>query len=83
MSSHAHVRSFDAPGIYLILVQGALREGAPFLDDLSIAAQYSEQGSPVTLLSGTLTDQAALMGVLTALYDRGITVLAVNRVASA
>ncbi len=82
MARQAQLRSFDAPGTYLILVQGALREGAPYLDDLSVAAQYTEQGAPVTLLSGTLTDQAALMGVLTALYDRGITVLAVNRVAS-
>lgn len=83
MASQAQIRSFDAPGIYLILVQGALREDAPYLDDLTITAQYSEQGAPVTLLSGTLTDQAALMGILTALYNRGITVLAVNRVASA
>lgn len=83
MASQAQLRCFDAPGLYLILVQGALREGAPYLHDLSITAQYSEQGTPVTVLSGKLIDQAALIGVLTALYDRGFTVLAVNRVAGA
>lgn len=83
MASHAQLHGFDAPGIYLILVQGRLAAGSPYLDDLLVTAQYDQQGAPVTLLSGTLTDQAALMGVLTALYDRGITVLSVNRVASA
>lgn len=71
---------FDAPGIYRIRVRGQV--ASHWTDALGGMTIYSRQGkgkTPVTTLSGELIDQASLMGVLTALYEMGYTLLDVKR----
>ena len=63
---------FDESGIFTIRVAGFLdKSWSDRLGGLSITnAKLQGQGArPVTTLSGPLEDQAALLGVLNALYD--------------
>ena len=63
---------------YVILVQGML-EGSysAALGGMAITVLETPDG-PCTTLAGVLTDQAALQGVLTTLYDLGLPVLSVT-----
>lgn len=69
---------FDAPGTYRIRVRGHV--ASHWTDALGGMTISSRQGKePVTTLTGELIDQASLMGVLTALYEMGYTLLDVKR----
>ena len=58
------------PATYRISVQGNLPESwSDRLGGMAITISYDPNGTPVTTLSGQLRDQAALLGVLNALYD--------------
>jgi hypothetical protein len=78
-SPSINVRPFDRPAIYHICVQGVI---APSWSDrlegmnihLSSVGEYR-----VTTLDGELSDQAALAGVLNALYELHLTILMVMR----
>jgi hypothetical protein len=71
---------FDQPGCYRISVQGQISTSwSSRLSDMKITVQNSESQQPVTTLSGELRDQAALMGVLNALYDMQCLVLKVEQ----
>ena len=60
----------ENPASYRILVQGGLDERwSSRLGGLMITSFVTEAGLVVTQLSGELMDQAALFGVLNALYD--------------
>ena len=67
------------PASYRIEVEGSLDEqwsgrlGGMQIDTASRADQ-----KPVTTLTGTVRDQAALMGVLNSLYQLHMTILSVN-----
>jgi hypothetical protein len=81
MSYQRASQVFDSPGLYVISVQGRVAaDASAYLNDLTIAHQ-EEGGQYVSILSGELLDQAALIGVLNTLYERGYVVLAVNRIA--
>jgi hypothetical protein len=71
---------FDSPGIYRVRIQGQL---APHWSDtlggMTICARHGRGKPPITTLSGQLVDQVSLMGVLTALYEMGYTLLEVKR----
>lgn len=74
-------RAFDCPGLYVISVQGRLPpEASRYLNNLKIMSRETQGQLPVAILTGELSDQAALLGVLNALYERGYTVLNVNRI---
>jgi len=45
---------------------------------MSIVTDYEANNAPVTFLTGRLADQAALTGVLNALYDLGFALLSVE-----
>jgi hypothetical protein len=47
--------------------------------DMTIRSRQTKGGTPVTTLTGRLTDQASLMGILTALYEMGYALLDVKR----
>ena len=49
------------------------------LGGMTISPHIVEAGPPVTTLEGELSDQAALAGVLNALYELHLTVLLVKR----
>jgi hypothetical protein len=71
---------FDAPGAYRIRVQGHLAaHWTDALGGMAISAREGRGKPPVSTLTGTLIDQACLMGVLTALYEMGYTLLDVKR----
>jgi hypothetical protein len=63
---------YDAPGIYTVHIEGTLDENwANRLGGLSITAYEEDEksGRVVTVLKGSLPDQAALLGVLNTLYN--------------
>lgn len=67
---------FDVPGTYRIRVRGKLAaRWSASLGGMAISTKEETGSHPITTLHGALTDQAALMGVLTALYDMGYTLL--------
>jgi hypothetical protein len=71
------VGMFDS-GLYVIVVQGELeRTWSERLSGMAITVHETPEGQ-CTTLSGTLIDQCALQGVLKALYDLGLPVLAVT-----
>ena len=58
------------PGTYRISVQGNLPESwSDRLGGMTITVTGAADQTPVTTLCGWLRDQAALLGVLNALYD--------------
>ena len=74
---------FDLPGRYRIRVHGELGASwAGRLGDMAITVRQAANQQPVTTLSGEVTDQAALLGVLNTLYDMGFPLLKVERLGS-
>lgn len=70
---------FEAPGIYNIRAQGILdTKWSSRLGGMTITVNRPENQAPVTTLIGELTDQAALLGVLTTLYNLHLAVLSVE-----
>jgi hypothetical protein len=64
--------TLDSPAVYVIRVAGILDEKwSDYLGGLAITTADPGQGKvkPITILEGELIDQAALLGVLNALYD--------------
>lgn len=69
----------DQPARYRIQVQGRLdQQWSERLSGLEITHEIGSLELPVTTLLGQLPDQAALLGVLTALYDIRMPVLSVE-----
>lgn len=68
----------DTPATYRICIQGVLPQmWSDYLDDMLISLTYNADASPVTVLTGRLIDQAALIGVLNNVYDLGYPLLSV------
>jgi hypothetical protein len=71
--------TIGAPASYHIRVMGALDENwANRLCGLKITSYSVEDQQVITSLEGTLIDQAALFGVLMALYDLHLPLLSVE-----
>jgi hypothetical protein len=71
---------FDLPGRYRIRVQGQLSASwSGRLSDMAITVRHPAGRQAITTLTGTVRDQAALMGVLSTLYDMGCPLLKVER----
>lgn len=65
------------PTLYRITVEGLVSE--PFAKRLGMLATTSVTADGMkTVLTGSLADQAALLGVLTALYDMGFQLVSVE-----
>jgi hypothetical protein len=72
--------SFDRPAIYQICVEGRIDPSwFDSLEGMTIGEAKVEADTPATTLEGELRDQAALAGVLNALYELHLTVLSVKR----
>jgi hypothetical protein len=70
-------RELDRQGIYQIRVRGILDvKWSDWFDGFTI----KPQGDDETLLSGPVTDQAALHGLLAKIRDLGLPLLSVERV---
>ena len=71
---------FDLPSSYRIRVEGPVSAGwVSRLADMTITVRQAASRQQVTTLTGEVRDQAALMGVLTELYDMGFPLLKVER----
>lgn len=69
----------DQPATYRICVHGDLNENwSARLQGLEIKSQIQEDASVITTLEGQLLDQAALMGVLVALYNLRLPLISVT-----
>jgi hypothetical protein len=69
------------PPIYEIQVSSRIDpERAIWLGNLSVSVNVIQSGSVVTTLSGPVTDQAALFGILNRIRDLGLRLISVNQV---
>lgn len=61
---------FTSPAAYQILVKGYLDESwGERLSDMKIVNLNTDVGQPITKLSGVVSDQAELLGVLNSIYE--------------
>ena len=71
---------FDVPAVYQITVQGRIVSGwSDRLEGMAINHLILDDGTTLTLLTGDLTDQAALSGVLNTIYELHMPLIAVNK----
>ena len=65
---------------YQIRVQGWIgKRWASRFDDMAIVRESAPDGAPVTTLTGTVPDQAALRGMLNQLWDLNLTLISVRK----
>lgn len=82
--TNKNVVRFSTPGTYCIQVQGMLDDSwSDRLGGLEIRSKYVSEQSTITSLNGRLLDQAALLGVLNALYNMHYPLLSVEYQADA
>ena len=71
---------FDTPASYRVRILGPMvKRRSEYLCGMRISSARRQGGLIVTTLTGELVDQAALMGVLSSLYDMGYPLLRVER----
>jgi hypothetical protein len=71
---------FDGPAAYQITVQGTIAAGwSSRMEGMTINHIFLEDGTPLTILTGELTDQAALTGVLNTIYEMHLPLITVNK----
>ena len=71
--------TLDTPANYRIRVQGEIDPSwSGIIGDMKMSIDSLKKGKKVTSLSGYLIDQAALSGLLKALYDQRIPILSVE-----
>jgi len=76
---NGNINKFENPGTYRIRVQGPIDPAwLDMLGGMRISTDSTTDKETVTLLVGYLVDQAALSGVLKALYDLRIPLLSVE-----
>jgi hypothetical protein len=70
--------TLDRPATYQIKVPGHLDESwSDWAGRMTITVESEGDGPPVTTLTGTLADQAALQGLLRRLYSLGLPLISV------
>lgn len=71
----------DEPAHYRIVVSGELSEHwFDWFDNFDLSLSRQPNGRLLTILDGPVADQAALRGILIALWDLNLTLLSVDRV---
>jgi hypothetical protein len=71
----------DRPAVYRIQVRGRLDEQwSGWFGGMAIAHQGGGDGPSMTVLTGTVADQAALLGILAKIAYMNLTLISVNRV---
>jgi hypothetical protein len=74
------VARMDEPAVYQIRIHGNLaKTWSDRLSGMAISTEPGLESQLETILVGELADQAALMGVLNALYNLGFTLIYVYR----
>jgi hypothetical protein len=73
--------TIDQPGVYRMKIQGRLSEGAiRRFDEMVVSVEANAAGVPITTLTGQITDQAALHGIVARIRDLGLPLLLVELV---
>jgi hypothetical protein len=73
----------DQPAEYRIAILGLLEDHlVERLGDLRVSRERTQAGEVISVLNGELVDQAALIGVLVQLYNRGHCLLSLERTGS-
>ena len=73
-------REFDKPGVYEVRIKGTLDERwSDWFDGFTIIPQVDNE----TLLTGAVTDQISLHGLLSKIRDLGLSLLSVVRAEAA
>jgi len=71
----------DLPASYEISVRGKLDTSwSDWFDQMTLIYNTDDDGLAITMMVGTITDQAALHGLLAKIRDLGLTILSINRV---
>ena len=71
--------TLDQPATYQIKVPGHLDESwSEWAGGMAITVESEGAGPPVTTLTGTVVDQAALQSLLRRLYSLGLPLISVN-----
>jgi hypothetical protein len=71
--------TLDQPATYQTKVPGHLDESwSEWAGGMTITVESEGDGPPVTTLTGTIADQAALQGLLRRLYSLGLPLISVN-----
>jgi hypothetical protein len=66
---------------YEICLIGHLDEDwGHWFEGLAMKTEFSQDGEPITKLSGPIKDQAALHGILARIRNLGIPILSLNRI---
>jgi hypothetical protein len=79
MVEHRPKLTLDRPATYRISVQGYLgEEWSDYLQGMIIATGSDEEDHPVTVLTGPLLDQSALLSVLNGLYNYRLPLISVE-----
>ena len=72
--------ALDRPATYCIKVEGRLDSSwSHWFDGMALTITENGQGQPVTALTGTVRDQAALHGLLARIRDLCLPLLLVRR----
>ncbi len=68
------------PVSYQITIEGAVREDwSDWINGMEISIPNGEDKSQVTILTGKVTDQAALRGLLCRLWDLNLIIISIFR----
>ena len=71
---------FDGPAAYQITVQGMIMSSwSERLEGMASNHLVLEDGTTYTILTGDLSDQAALAGLLNTIYEMHLPLVAVNK----
>jgi hypothetical protein len=72
--------SWLEPAIYRVCIHGTLdKKWSNYCSGMTIEHEIDPHHHAVTILTGRLADQSALVGVLNALHDIGCPILSVER----
>lgn len=72
----------DGAPCYEIKVSGRMSQDIAAWFGMTLTVKQTGEGAAVSILSGRLTDQAALFGILNRIRDLGLKLISVNRVMS-
>ena len=73
--------SLLAPAMYRVCIQGILdKNWSDYCGGMTIEHERDPHQHAVTVMTGRLTDQSALVGILNSLHDIGCPILSVERI---
>ena len=82
MKDKIHPYPQDQPAVYEIQIEGQLDDHMRAWFENMVITEQVEGGKWVTRLTGLVTDQAALHGLLSGIYNLGFVVVFVSKVES-